>query len=121
MSPGPYDPVSTPPLSWAYTVVPILISAVLVLLVLFPRHISGLTRTGLWLLPWFPACLAVMFAASHINPWLLADDVRWTPYPLLDRCLQLTMQLSLFAFVVGLAVLLIAGVRRLIRRRHAAA
>jgi hypothetical protein len=84
-----------------------------------PLKMSRLTRTGFWLLPWFPALalLSAMLAFYFPSVYPCPVDVRWGSVSTSCRVIGFFQTASTVAFLAGILLLSIAGVRRLIATR----
>jgi len=86
---------------------------------------SRLTKTGLWLIPWFPACLAAFFAVMYItsrkqthsvfvpadgSPW----ETVWSPAEMaIIAAARPILFVSLVALALGVLLLSLGLVRRI--------
>ena len=79
---------------------------------------SRLTKTGLWLLPWGPGTGAVLSLTLKFFPSLdpCPLELAWRSIPTTCRILTLILQASGLVFVTGVILLIVSGVRRLVRR-----
>jgi len=82
---------------------------------------SRLTRTGLWLLPWYPAGWAVFLLWWHFDRDFLFHIIFGTYSRLANlaiRSLGIFGWLSCYAFIVGLCLLCFVGIRHIMRLRR---
>jgi hypothetical protein len=80
------------------------------------RRMARSTRIGLWLLPWLPLGILVG------KVWSLYDSAIFIthfqgPLPLRIVAFMISGQLAFAAFVAGLLLLIVAGIRHLVRLR----
>jgi hypothetical protein len=81
---------------------------------------TRLTRTGLWLIPWLPGAIVFILARAFIwpNQYLVGDG----PYTTAQFVWNIFYNLLLWpSFAIGVVLLVIAGVRRLVRLRRRSA
>ena len=79
---------------------------------------SRITRTGLWLLPWLPAAFVAGLIWSRYDSSLFITHFQG-PLPSRVVAFAIFSQMAFVAFVAGLIVLSIAGIRHLVRlKRH---
>jgi hypothetical protein len=83
------------------------------------RRMSRLTRTGLWLIPWLPAVVVAFYARDFFwRPEFYVDD---GPYTTAQFIYNIALSILIFpSFVLGVLLLMVAGIRRLVRLRRRA-
>jgi hypothetical protein len=79
---------------------------------------SRLARIGLWLLPWFAIAIIGVLAARRFPSYdPCPPDTGFGPLSLTCLALLWLLRLSALLFFAGLILLLVAGVRRMLRSR----
>ena len=86
------------------------------------RRVSSITRVGLWLLPWFPFLIASILVYGYFRPEYLVDDgPLMYEHPMAAAVVRLVCMGSITALVIGIILLLVAGIRCLVRLRRRSA
>jgi hypothetical protein len=79
-------------------------------------------KIGLLLLPWFPILIVCLVVYGQLHPEFLMDDGPWPrQHPVAAHVAPFIGLGSMSAFLVGFVLLVIAGVKRLVRLRHRSA
>ena len=86
------------------------------------RRVSLITRVGLWLLPWFPFLIATILVYGYFRPEYLVDDgPLMYEHPMAAGVVRSVCMGTITALAVGIVLLLVAGIRCLVRLRRRSA
>jgi len=86
------------------------------------RRVSLITRVGLWSLPWFPFLIASILIYGYFHPECLMDDGPMLyEHRMAAAVVRLVSNVVIIAFAIGIVLLLVAGIRRLVRLRRRSA
>jgi hypothetical protein len=105
------------PIPWLAFTLSLLIFILPFFLIIYFRNLSRLTRTGLWLLPWLPICVAILMIWANYDGSIY-QLYCWTAPPPAQRVFTRLFQGASLSFLLGVILLVVNFVRHLVRLRH---